>query len=353
MYVIRTRNVHRALPQGLSYLEGHGVSEPSRNGEAIVAPGPVTTVYERPIERVLFHPGRDANPFFHFFEGLWMLAGRDDVGFLTNFVKRFADYSDDGKKIHGAYGYRWRNHFPPGDQLWGVINTLMDDPASRQAVIAMWDPDSDGPHVATRDRPCNTHIYLRVALGKANEPNRLNMMINCRSNDIIWGAYGANAVHFSFLQEYLAAHLGLTVGGLWQNSWNYHAYRDIFYKVYNATRGSEIYDPYADGEVKPYPLMYDPKTWDEDLDSFLAICDYHLNGGKETAPKTPPYRNPFFYDVARPLWWAHTAYKRGAYIQAFEIMEECKATDWRRAGEEWLARRRVSSTRRPKDEAAL
>ena len=73
MKVIRARNVHEALPEAVRYLALYGVEAESRNGKVLLAPEPVTTVYERPKERVLFWPQRDANPFFHFYEGLWML----------------------------------------------------------------------------------------------------------------------------------------------------------------------------------------------------------------------------------------------------------------------------------------
>ena len=46
--------------------------------------------------------------------------------------------------------------------------------------------------------PCNTAIYFKVREGK------LNMTVSNRSNDVIWGTFGANVVHMSILQEYVA-----------------------------------------------------------------------------------------------------------------------------------------------------
>ena len=82
MHVIRARNVQEALVVGLQDLRRYGVERESRNGPVVVFPEPVTTVCERPEERVLFHCERDANPFFHLFEALWMLAGRNDLAYL-------------------------------------------------------------------------------------------------------------------------------------------------------------------------------------------------------------------------------------------------------------------------------
>ena len=79
MRVLEMRNVHCALPRALQELERVGQARESRNGPVIVFPDPVTTVYAKPCERVMFWSERDANPAFHLYEALWMLAGRDDV----------------------------------------------------------------------------------------------------------------------------------------------------------------------------------------------------------------------------------------------------------------------------------
>ena len=119
MRVIKTRNVHDALPKGLDLLYGEHYKQDSRNGTVYKAKSPVCTVYDNPQERVMFWPERDANPFFHFMEGLWMLAGRNDLEFVKQYNKGMARYSDDGETLHGAYGWRWRNwFFERGEKLF-------------------------------------------------------------------------------------------------------------------------------------------------------------------------------------------------------------------------------------------
>src|SRR5678816_542793 len=138
MHVINANNVNDAYYQGLRLLKDAPI-ESSRAGEVRVWPCPVTTVYERPTERVLFDPKRDANPFFHLFEALWMLSGRQDATWLDRFVKDFSSrFTEEDGTQHGAYGHRWRNAFG-FDQLHHVVNTLRSDPTSRQCVIQMWD----------------------------------------------------------------------------------------------------------------------------------------------------------------------------------------------------------------------
>jgi hypothetical protein len=340
---LRVRNVNDALPVALSLLETQGHSSPSRNGPVSKFDGPVMTIYERPTERVLFNPARDANPFFHLFESLWMLAGRDDVKFVEQFVKRMRTFSDDGKTLHGAYGRRWLRWFDSGkgapadhDQLSWAIEELRRDPDSRRVVISMWDGDID-PHLATnggKDVPCNTHIYVWV-----DRAGELCMTLLNRSNDIIWGAYGANAVHFTYLQEYLAAGVDRPVGRLYQLSNNLHAYHKVLEPLMakGVTDQSVLMNnPYALGEVEVFPLVSTPlNEWREDLGIFM-----------EHGPVVG-LRDPFFQQVAIPMWVAHKAYKNTANPDRFEHAREalanCRATDWRRAALEWLDRREAAA----------
>src|SRR5262249_11634251 len=143
-------------------------------GTVLVIDEPVTITYTHPRERVLFNTVRDANPFFHLYEALWMLAGRNDVAPLSYYNSRMKEFSDDGKTLNGAYGYRWRNArgreygsgltivmvddptLPTGkrpvcadlsvgscDQLDTLVNHLRADPTSRRAVLQMWNVEDD------------------------------------------------------------------------------------------------------------------------------------------------------------------------------------------------------------------
>ena len=89
MKVISARNVNRAMQLGVAFFRGpEGVNyrkQESRNGMTREAITPVTTVYQKPWERVLFSAERDANPFFHLFESIWMLAGSNDLSKLLYF----------------------------------------------------------------------------------------------------------------------------------------------------------------------------------------------------------------------------------------------------------------------------
>jgi len=330
MIVLPVRNVHEALPEAIRLLGQWGQPRDTRNGKALVAPEPVTTRYAFPRERVLFWPERDANPFFHFYESLWMLGGRNDVKSLTRFVGRMAQFSDDGKTFHGAYGYRWRGGCaPPLDQLNKIVEQLRKYPEDRRAVLQMWQHTTDLGRDG-KDVPCNLVAHFQV-----NAAGMLDMTVFNRSNDIIWGCYGANAVHFSYLQEYVAARLGRNVGTYWQVSDNWHAYVDVFEplrpladKVHQLHRVVQWENPYDN--VQPYDLfMVNAERWEQELATFLDV-----------GAKAMGYQEPFFRRVALPMVLAHDAHKQHDYELALVRAGGIGATDWRRAVIEWLQRRR-------------
>lgn len=322
MYTFNTRNVSEALYIALNAIKITGVKIPSRAGETLEMPMPVCTTYSHPMERVLFYPQRDANPFFHCLEALWMLAGRNDVEFLKRYNKRMETYSDSGEILHGAYGHRWRNWFGI-DQLDIAVARLKKYPYDRRTVVQMWDCENDlFESNQMKDVPCNTQIYFKVRNG------RLNMMVTCRSNDMIWGAYGANAVHFSMLQEYMAARVGVPIGTYHQVSDSFHAYTDVIKKLDGLVAD---YDPYHEFDYMVQPLVSDANKFDEELQKFF-----------DSPPLTRMYRNLFLSNVADRMRAAHALWRSGDMDEALSMAGAITAPDWRKACVEWLERRRKS-----------
>lgn len=334
--VINARNVNEALPMGLRLLAEDGLEESSRNGPVLVARGPVITDTHRPTERVLFHPLRDANPFFHFFESLWMLAGRNDLEPLTRYVKRFAEYSDDGKTLNGAYGYRWRT-LQGFDQLERLIELLQKDPTTRRAVLQMWDANSDlGRN--SKDICCNTHCYFEIRQGA------MNLTVLCRSNDMLWGAHGANAVHFSVLLEFVAGAVGVPVGRMRQFSQNYHIYTGVLDPriedkawhliITTHDRYTRLGAALEEDVLVPFPLGVTPDNWRDWLLCADQITDNRLPGA---------LKHPFFEDVVLPMAFAHASYRAKNYSGALSDANKISASDWRTACVEWLYRREAGA----------
>jgi thymidylate synthase len=153
-------------------------------------------------ERTLFLSGRGWNPAFALVEAAWVLAGRNDVKSLTEFISNFFQFSDDGQTLHGAYGYRLRHYFGR-DQIDAAVDELKANPESRRVVMSLFAPDDLGLH--SRDIPCNTHVALRRVRG------RLEMTVSNRSNDL-WLGVPYNWFVFRALQCAIADRLDIACG---------------------------------------------------------------------------------------------------------------------------------------------
>ncbi len=294
----------------------------TRNGPALVYPEIVTTTYRHPEERVLFDPQRDANPIFHLMEAIWMIAGRKDVRFVKQFNKNMENFSDNKIDFNAAYGWRWRQHFGH-DQLLDVIDLLRKDPDTRQAVVQMW--DSHDLYKKTLDKACNTQIVFQVI------DHKLTMTVFNRSNDLWWGAYGANAVHFSFLQEFVARSLALEVGRYNQISVNFHLYTEL-YNIGDFLQSppSKDHDAYNAGSVSAYPIMDNMN-----MTAFLEDCEKFCNSYYK---HKNDYKHSFFKKVAVPMAQIYKE-RREKISDGMHIVDDIAATDWRLATRNWLERR--------------
>ena len=311
---------------------------------------PVATVYRCPDECVLLDPVRDANPFFHLYEALWILCGFNDVARVNYYSRQIAEYSDDAATFHGAYGHRMRLAYGM-DQIEAVVDTLSRDPWSRRAVIGLWSPTLDIPQEkngAAKDIPCNTTVYFKIREGQ------LNVTVCNRSNDAVWGCYGANAVQFSILQQYIAARLGRAIGTYTQVSDSLHVYLDgkageVWERCHRAP--PPLLQSYAPDDlgVEYAPLAKDAVRFYNESRELLS----DPNG----RPLHRAYREPFLNFVARPLFYAHECYREGSareglgvLRQSAELQPDYARNAWLVAGTQWLERRITTPPTGKRDE---
>jgi hypothetical protein len=326
---ITIKNAAVGLPLLVNDALDFAYEQPSRNGPTLEFPGITSIEYTNPLERQIFCPIRDENPFFNYLEGLWMLAGRRDVEFLKKIVGNMATFSDDGEVFNAAYGYRMRTHFG-FDQLKEVVRQLSANHDTRQAVVQLWCPmDLDK---VTKDKACNTQIVFKIRKGK------LNMTVFNRSNDLIWGALGANKSHFSMIMEYVAAAVGVEVGSYYQVSNCMHVYTDlpVWAKLVEAYEhdvfmgAMRVEDPYAKPENSPFPLVGEPEMFLREIEWF---CEYPTTTSKI-------WMTPAIEAVAQPLYFAYLQHKSGDTYGAINLLQRYMVQcDFKTAAIEWLQRR--------------
>lgn len=323
MNVIYANNVPQAYAEAIIKLRIWGEEEESRNGPVITSQEPVLLQIQRPTERVLFDKVRNANPFFHVMEFVWMMSGSNNVKWIEQFNKKFRDYADVGTDtIHGAYGHRWLHHFGR-NQIQAIGDLLKGTPTTRRAVISMWDPRVD--LVSHNDLPCNTQIMFRVVGGQ------LDMTVINRSNDLIWGMLGANAVHMTYLHELVAFIASIPIGLYKVFTNNLHIYKNMpnFEDIWETRVVDDRYKYPQEFEIEPYPLLSGNETYEMLVQDCINLIDMDIENESAYTPNTD-----WALEVALPMYLAYM--ERLRMGDGKHQISGIQATDWRLACENYV-----------------
>ena len=154
-----------------------------------------------------FMPFRKDNIFARIAETLWVLQGRHDVGWLSYYLPRAPEFSDNGRTWRAAYGARLRHWeyeendaIAEIDQIGEVLYKLLADPTTRQAVMTIWDPAIDNE--PGLDIPCNNWLhFIRRRFG---DTDYLFLDIAQRSADVFWGWSNINVFEWSILLKMMS-----------------------------------------------------------------------------------------------------------------------------------------------------
>lgn len=170
---------------------------------------------------------RKLNYSFAAAEALWIISGSNKLSGLTPYMKNYANYSDDGVFLNGAYGPKFV------DQLRYVVDTLEADRDSRQAVINIW---RENPR-PTKDVPCTINQQFLIRGGC------LHGVTTMRSQDLIWG-FGYDSFTFTMCAKVIQTLLGMRgidvdLGMMTINQGSAHIYEKHWEDVERWTQMSE------------------------------------------------------------------------------------------------------------------
>jgi thymidylate synthase len=250
--------------RNISFATAASVVDVLEQGSDVVARGRATRelvgrriTLERPLERYLFLPKRHNDVVAQFAETMWVLAGREDIAWLSRYLPRAPDYSDDGQTWRGAYGPRLRSWAGKIDQLDEVRQLLIEEQTSRRAVMVLFDPARD--FARSKDIPCNNWLSWIARNGK------LHLNVAIRSSDAMWGFSGVNAFEWSILQEMMACWLGLEVGSVDYFATSFHLYDQHF------DRARQIGDRFH--RLTPYDFGISRAAFQTSWDDFASKLD--------------------------------------------------------------------------------
>lgn len=263
MYTEEYGGVNSFLVGASKLLLKEGVKRETRGQVCYELPEPFVFKITNPKARLVTIPERGWNVALAYAESLWLACGRNDLGFIQNYLSRMGEFSDDGKTLRGGYGPRLRKYNGNADdyrilssvdrmanyrsntidQFDFIIKCFEKDINTRQAIITIGDPVKDSFELnsglkQTKDFPCTRLLQFM----KQPNSNKLNLTVYMRSNDILWGASAVNIFNFTFMQEYIAHLVGLEIGNYYHIANNFHFYEDQKEKIEKVAAVSEFTD---------------------------------------------------------------------------------------------------------------
>lgn len=142
------------------------------------------------LDTILVSKERDLNYRFMIAEALWIMAGHNDVAPIAKFNSVYAQFSDDGETLAGAYGPKIISQLPH------LLRALHNDKDTRQAVITIWERNPK----PSKDIPCTLSAQFLI------RDNKLHSIWTMRSSDL-WLGLPYDVFTFSLIQATLCSQL--------------------------------------------------------------------------------------------------------------------------------------------------
>lgn len=305
MYTETYKGINSFLTGACRLLVNDGVKRETRGSVCYELRGPAVFKITSPTARIVTIPKRGWLKTLPYAESLWIASGRNDLAYITHYLQRMKEFSDDGIYMRGGYGPRYRDYNGDNedyhietinvrqkssvDQLRYVIECFKQDSETRRAVISLGDPmkddfKEDGTLKFSKDVPCTRELHFMKQSGF----NKLDLIVKMRSNDIIWGASAVNIFNYTFMQEYVAAIVGLELGDYYHIVDNLHYYEHHENMVRQLAEISEVHENPSDLK-KTFSSL-------EDFDYLVRAL-----GKEEELMRTSPenycrieFKDPFF-----------------------------------------------------------
>ena len=165
-------------------------------------------------------PERKWNIYFALGELCWHLTGSREPELLSYYTKNWYLFKDErNNNLTNCYGYKI---FNGKDNLWDEVkNVLQNDKHSRKAIIYLAGSGNNESYKPALNNPCTNSLQFLI------RDNKLHLIVNMRSNDIIWGLPN-DAFVFTMLQELMAIELNVGIGSYSHFIGSLHLYERHF-----------------------------------------------------------------------------------------------------------------------------
>jgi len=214
---------------------------------------------------------------FNAAEKLCYITGNSGEDILPKYAPNIAKFiNPETKKFDGSYGPRLIK------QYQYVLDLLKRDPDTRQALLTV-NNFHDDLHESL-DIPCTLSLQFLI------RNNKLNLIVNMRSNDLLWGT-PYDVSQFTFIQECFACLLGIEPGSYIHNAGSMHIYQrdeETFKKILESN----------DTNIK-IQLPVDIKSWEQLQDQSINVLQ---GNNSNNSVDFDNILTPYFNNLYKTLW---------------------------------------------------
>ena len=229
MIIFKAKTFAEAYKNSLSHVMSLGLGNDAR-GTVSKEQLDVALVIEDPRSCLYSNSTRSSQMKYISAELLWYYMGRNDVSFISKWAKLWEQIQNEDGTANSAYGnliFKVKNQYGLSQYQW-ALKSLIADPNTRQAIMHFNLPIHQ--YVGNKDFVCTMYVNVHI------RNNKLNLKLNIRSNDAIWGT-PTDAAFFCSLQMQMLNHLktvypDLELGTYTHLADSYHIY-DRHYDLTN------------------------------------------------------------------------------------------------------------------------
>ncbi len=252
----------------------NGHETDSRNGPVKECLG-AQLILENIDHPFLMNERRKLSPYYACAETLWYLSFTNSIEMIKTYAPQYENFADEDGTTDGAYGYRmWHNLTRSGDQSFTknqldlVIETLKNNPNSRQAIVTFWEADDlyAAINASSKDVPCTLCLQFLI------RDNELVLITTMRSNDI-WLGMPYDIFAFTCIQRLVGQALGVKCGAYIHQAGSLHLYE----KHWKSAREA-MHNPYFIHHGKPIWPTEKSCDWRAEVTSCLHYEEWSRTG---------------------------------------------------------------------------
>jgi thymidylate synthase len=210
--MIKYSNATQAFESLYKYISHHGINLSNTKASTCIG-----FYIENPMDNEITTKWRKWKKDYAEKEWEWYLSKNPSVSEIKKHAKIWDKMHNGNDIVQSNYGWQWERN----NQLQYCIDELLRDNDTRRAFISIYDGKEHENY--SHDTPCTLSIGFNIV------NNKLNMMVQMRSNDL-WYGFCNDQYCFSKLQQHVAKTVNKEIGWYHHFVNNLHIYNDFLNK---------------------------------------------------------------------------------------------------------------------------